>query len=103
MINITKQAEATIYPSVYNRYLPADAYCPAIFINTEIAIQYETYPATVVRCHCCLTRGQVTINFRNDTTPNVQFIECVDAEKFKALLINAAQSTKHSFQRLSLL
>lgn len=76
--------------------MPADSYAVATFIFPEIVLEHEIYPADVVRG--CITKGQVVINYRNDTEPNAYIIKSVDEEKFKKLLTYAVKETEKSFK-----
>lgn len=69
----------------------------AAFLFKETAIAKEVLEPADVELRGTLTRGQVAINHRNDTTPNVIMIEQINEEVFKKLLQVAALGTQKSF------
>lgn len=90
-------ADHTVYPGKSPVYAPADAIMAAAFLYPEQLILSESiYPATL-ELHGSLTRGQVVIDHMNTTAPNVAFIEKIDKEVLKDILIYAANYTKDGF------
>lgn len=98
VMELINKVDHTILPSKTTVWKPADAMLVAAYLYPKtIIITQRSFPASI-ELHGSQTRGQVVINHKNTTAANIMFIETIDQEAFKRLLVLSVETTQHTFQ-----